>query len=48
MLVDIMDDAVGKQLKQLVSIKRLAIEQWSEKCEKPIREPINNYKLLDR
>ena len=45
MLVDIMVDTVGKQLKQLVRIKRFAIEWW---LEKPIREPINNYKLLDR
>ena len=43
MLVDIMDDTVGKQLKQLVSIKK----RFVEKCEKSIREPINNYNLLD-
>ena len=30
-LVDIMDDSVGKNVKQLVRIKRLAIEQWLEK-----------------
>ena len=31
MFVD-MDDTVGKQLKQLVRIKRF---QWLKKCEKP-------------
>ena len=41
-----MDDSVGKQLKQLVRIKRFAIEQWLEKCEKPITEPIDNCNLV--
>ena len=35
MLVDVMDDSVGKKLKQLVRIKWFAIEQWLKKCEKP-------------
>ena len=46
MLVDIMDDSVGKQLKELVKIERFAIEQWFEEYEKPITESINNYKLF--
>ena len=46
MLVDIMDDSVRKQLKQLVRIKRFAIKKCFEKCGKPITEPINNYNLF--
>ena len=42
-----MDDSVGKQLKQfMVRIKRFAIEQWLDKCEKLIIELINNYNGL--
>jgi len=42
----LVDDSVGKQLKKLVRIKSFATEQWLEKCEKPITQPINNYNLF--
>ena len=37
-----MNDSDEKQLKQMVRIKRFAIEQWLERSEKPTAEPINN------